>query len=213
MKRAMFIILLFACSIAPAQQRAVLDADSPRTPPRVQLNRGTASVTTGGVIDGGQAQPKSLMFQIRGLDLQAHGAAGNTVLRLETRLTNVSSASVEIPIGTDFDSVVTNCGNAPAHEADISISIETPGSTKQTLHMGNPHWFGCGAISGSVIALRPGEWITYRGTAQIPVNIELPTYLEGSWSLADLKFTAGNGGVIEDLSVHTVIVSPEEELR
>jgi hypothetical protein len=120
------------------------------------------------------------VFKMRLLSLQetthSHNAGGQAWL-YSVQLTNASTDKQTIPIGSDEDSAIDNCSNAPVISAAFILS-----STDLEVHIStSANLFGCDKWKGSVVRLAPSESVVVKGIAETsssqPISNFLPSLM------------------------------------
>jgi len=78
----------------------------------------------------------------------------------EIRITNTSSAALNLPVGTDGGTIWTACQNVEIDEVDISLTVA--GQVMPVANLPSSH--SCGAVSSSVVNVVPGASVVFQGT-------------------------------------------------
>lgn len=78
----------------------------------------------------------------------------------DVRLTNISSATLEIPISRDGKEAYNRCPGRRLLDAVLFMTNRAD-SNQQEMQIGET--YGCKSFLGSTIVLSPGDWITFTG--------------------------------------------------
>ena len=181
------------------QERVVLDANLAQQRLDIPIVGGTATAPpVRGIVDGPPAAPTQLELSIETLKAEPQTTAmhGSKQVDYVIRLTNRSNKPEEIPVNPDRNKVIDECRSAPELEAAITMNLKS-GAEQEHLLPTTAAWSGCHEMRGSLIRLMPGEWITYRGSVEIPSNRITSTVAAGHWLISQVSYTKTAGGLIE----------------
>jgi hypothetical protein len=178
-----------------AQERVVLDANLAQQRLTVPVVRGT---TTGppvrDVVDGPPAAPPPLELSIETLKAvpQSTATHGSKQVDYVIRLTNRSNKPQEIPVNPDRNKVIHECHSAPELEVAITVKSKS-GAEQEHVLPSTSTWAGCQGMSGSLVKLMPGEWITYRGSVVIPSGRLASAVI----AISEVSYTKTAEGLVE----------------
>jgi hypothetical protein len=191
MRNLMIASFIIALSLSfRAQERIVLDANLAQQRLDIPIVGGTTTAPpVRGVVDGPPAAPPLLELSIETLKAEPQSTAtpGSKQVDYVIRLTNRSNKPKEIPVNPDRNKVIHECHSAPQLEAAISMNSKS-GAEQEHVLPSTSTWSGCHEMSGSLIRLMPGEWISYRGSIDIPSNQITSTTAVGHWLISRVSY-------------------------
>ncbi len=194
-----FFIVALPLSLR-AQERVVLDANLAQQRLDIRIVGGTTTAPpVRGVVDGPRASPPPLELSIETLkaDPQSPATLGSKQVDYVIRLTNRSNKPQEMPVNPDRNKVIQECRSSRELEAAVIMSLRS-GDQQEHVLPSTSTWAGCQGMSGSLIKLMPGEWITYRGSIEVPSNDITSAVVVGSWLISQVNYTKAAGGLVEE---------------
>jgi len=193
------------------QEKLVLDAaTNPPVSSRPIVSGHASAGFAGGVIDGPQPPPR-VVLTLQQLTPTASTSDKKIAIRYELRLTNTSPKPISLPVNPDRDRVIALCGTSPLIETALGVGVkETPPTTTPGQWQ---DYYGCDHVAATVVVLKPGEWITYRGTVALPAATPRTALLEGNWLFSNARYTDTANGLTEDSELILSATSTDRKLE
>lgn len=197
-----------------AQERLILNADLTRQRLDTPVIGGSVSGPFIGAVTDEPPRPAPFSLALVSLRMRAAEPGSKRPdsthqLDYELRFTNTSQTPAEIPVNPDRSKVFHACDDK-LEEVSVYLRVRENGRTKQSLP--GALWSGCHKMDESLITLRPGEWITYRGSVPLPNNEAGSDEIVASWTIADDTYTRKPQGLTEDSVGRVSVDSPGKTL-
>jgi hypothetical protein len=134
-------------------------------------------------------------------------------VQYEFQLTNVGRVSIDVPVSPELDKIFVACRSGREQQAGLVLSYHKSAGASMEILPGTSDWSGCQGAKNSMVALSPGQWISYRGSALLPLDVDLSGTIGGAWLLSDISYRTAPGGLIENSACTLSVNSSHKQLE